>query len=131
MLVCTLNRYSGITKSGAFAPFYNPTKVPPLHDDYFSRGFFPPIDRVYSATIRSGIDPSLDRYRGGNEDFVLVFSPGSGGDLETDLGQEFLQINGDLLVEPVQLCASLLLELGILRDRLQEAGGERRIDPLE
>jgi hypothetical protein len=56
---------------------------------------------------------------------------GSGGDLETDLGEEFLRIIGDLLVESVQLCASLLLELGIMRDRLQETGGERRIDPLE
>src|SRR6202035_2116273 len=32
-----------------------------FHNHYFSRGFFPPIDRVYSATIHSGIDPSVAR----------------------------------------------------------------------
>jgi uncharacterized oligopeptide transporter (OPT) family protein len=32
-----------------------------FHNHYFSSGFFPPIDRVYAATIRSGIDPSVAR----------------------------------------------------------------------
>jgi uncharacterized oligopeptide transporter (OPT) family protein len=31
------------------------------HDVYFSRGLFPPIDRVYAVTIRSGVDPSMAR----------------------------------------------------------------------
>jgi uncharacterized oligopeptide transporter (OPT) family protein len=31
------------------------------HNSYFSRGLFPPIDRVYAATIRSVIDPSMAR----------------------------------------------------------------------
>jgi uncharacterized oligopeptide transporter (OPT) family protein len=31
------------------------------HDVYFSRGLFPPIDRVYEATIRSGVDSSIAR----------------------------------------------------------------------
>ena len=30
-----------------------------FHNDYFSRDLFPPVDRVYAATIRAGIDPSL------------------------------------------------------------------------
>ena len=32
-----------------------------FHGHYFNRGLFPPIDRVYVAAIRSGIDPSLAR----------------------------------------------------------------------
>jgi len=32
-----------------------------FHDQYFSRGLIPPIDRVFAATIRSGIDPSVAR----------------------------------------------------------------------
>ncbi|MFN8059321.1 MAG: hypothetical protein U0Q12_09150 [Vicinamibacterales bacterium] len=30
-----------------------------LHGSYFARGLFPPVDRVYVATIQSGIDPAL------------------------------------------------------------------------
>jgi uncharacterized oligopeptide transporter (OPT) family protein len=32
-----------------------------FHNHYFANGLFPPIDRVYAATIRSGIDPSVAR----------------------------------------------------------------------
>ena len=32
-----------------------------FHDLYFSRNLFPPIDRVFAATIESGIDPSIIR----------------------------------------------------------------------
>lgn len=31
------------------------------HNLFFSRGLFPPIDRVYAAAIRSGVDPSTAR----------------------------------------------------------------------
>ena len=32
-----------------------------FHNQYFRNGLVPPIDRVYAATIRSGIDPSVAR----------------------------------------------------------------------
>ncbi len=32
-----------------------------FHQYYFERGLIPPIDRVYAATIRSGIDPTVAR----------------------------------------------------------------------
>src|SRR5450631_2131463 len=56
---------------------------------------------------------------------------GSGSDLETNLGQQLFQIVGDLLVEAVQLCAPLLLKLGVAGNGLKESGGQGCIDSLE
>jgi len=32
------------------------------HNAYFSRGLFPPVDRVYAATIQSVVEPSMARF---------------------------------------------------------------------
>src|ERR1700730_1582342 len=54
---------------------------------------------------------------------------GSSRDLETDLGEELFQILGDLLVEPIQLCAALLLKLGVAQHRLEKTRGQRGVNP--
>jgi hypothetical protein len=56
---------------------------------------------------------------------------GSGGDLKSDLGEEFLQIVGDLLVKAIQLGTALLLKPGIGWNRLEKARGEWRVNAFE
>ena len=54
-----------------------------------------------------GLRKSVDRYGGGNEDFVLV--GGSGGELEADSVEELVEVVDDALIEAVKLGLSLLL----------------------
>jgi uncharacterized oligopeptide transporter (OPT) family protein len=84
------------------------------HDVYFSRGLFPPIDRVYAATLRSGIDPSMARtlFVWAVPGAVLQFVGGA----KRQLGVLFA--TGLLLLNPAAgwlVLAGLLLRVTLIR----------------
>ena len=51
--------------------------------------------------------------------------------LESDCGEERVEIVGEPLIEAVKLTTFVLGEVAIAGERLEETGGERSIDALE